>query len=56
MGTCFFFFDLCMPTPGAVRDMLHVVSTLPGFLRTPLEKVAYHEKGNRILGAPPAVG
>ena len=23
-----------MPTPGAVRDMLHVVSTLPGFLRT----------------------
>ena len=34
MGTCFFFFDLFMPTPRGVRGMLDVVSTLPVFLRT----------------------
>ena len=33
-GTCFFFFDLFMPTPRPVRGMVDVVSTFPVFLRT----------------------
>ena len=57
MGTCFFFFDLFMPTPRPVRGIVHVVSTLPNFLRTRrVEKVAYDEEGNGILGVPPAAG
>ena len=48
MGTCFFFFDLFMPTPRGVRGMVDAVSTLPVSCAR-VEKVAYHEKGARIL-------
>ena len=34
MGTCFFFFDLFMPTPRGVRGIVDVVSRFPVFLRT----------------------
>ena len=34
MGTCFFFFDLFMPTPRPVQGMVDVVSRFPVFLRT----------------------
>ena len=35
MGTCFFFFDLFMPTPRVVRGMVDVVSTFPVTLCQP---------------------
>ena len=56
MGTSSFFFDLFMPTPRPVRGIVDVVSTFIQFSCARVEKVAYHEEGNRILGAPPAAG
>ena len=43
-----------MPTSGAVRGIVDVVSTLPGFLRTRVARLAYSEEGTRIVRAPPA--
>ena len=56
MGTCFFFVDLFMPTPRGVRGIVDVVRAGFQFSCARVEKVAYDEEGNGILGVPPAAG